>query len=137
MSKALTHYIVAAFVEDIQEVGFFLIPRESKGLEIADNWNMLGMRATESHDLVLNDVIVPFENFVETKHKPQPNGWILHIPSVYLGIAQAARDYAIEFAKTHSLIVLMEQLLRYLLYNKMLEKWNHSYYLLVIFMEHS
>lgn len=63
---------------------------------------MLGMRATESHDLVLNDVIVPFENFVETKHKPQPNGWILHIPSVYLGIAQAARDYAIEFAKTHS-----------------------------------
>ena len=46
------------------------------------------MRATESHDLVLNDVIVPFENFVETKHKPQPNGWILHIPSVYLGIAQ-------------------------------------------------
>ena len=102
MSKALTHYIVAAFVEDIQEVGFFLIPRESKGLEIADNWNMLGMRATESHDLVLNDVIVPFENFVETKHKPQPNGWILHIPSVYLGIAQAARDYAIEFAKTHS-----------------------------------
>ena len=60
------------------------------------------MRATESHDLVLNDVIVPFENFVETKHKPQPNGWILHIPSVYLGIAQAARDYAIEFAKIHS-----------------------------------
>jgi hypothetical protein len=35
--------------------------------------------ATESHDLVLNDVIVPFENFVETKHKPQPNGWILHL----------------------------------------------------------
>ena len=102
MSKALTHYIVAVFVEDIQEVGFFLIPREAKGLEIADNWNMLGMRATESHDLVLNDVIVPFENFVETKHKPQPNGWILHIPSVYLGIAQAARDYAIEFAKNHS-----------------------------------
>ena len=98
---------------------------------------MLGMRATESHDLVLNDVIVPFENFVETKHKPQPNGWILHIPSVYLGIAQAARDYAIEFAKTHSLIVLKAQLLRYLLYNKMLGKWNHSYYLLVIFMEYS
>ena len=51
------------------------------------------MRATESHDLVLNDVIVPFENFVETKHKPQPNGWILHIPSVYLGIAQERLCY--------------------------------------------
>lgn len=102
MSKALTHYIVAAYVDDIEEVGFFLVPREMEGVEIADNWNMVGMRATESHDLVLNDVYVPFENFVEGKRKPQPNGWILHIPSTYLGIAQAARDYAIDFAKQHS-----------------------------------
>lgn len=102
MSKALTHYIVAAYVDDIEEVGFFLVPREIEGVEIADNWDMVGMRATESHDLVLNDVYVPFENFVEGRRKPQPNGWILHIPSTYLGIAQAARDYAIEFAKHHS-----------------------------------
>ncbi|PTE70051.1 acyl-CoA dehydrogenase [Staphylococcus devriesei] len=101
MSKALTHYIVAAYVEELEEVGFFLVPREFKGVEIADNWNMIGMRATESHDLVLNDVIVPDEYFVEGKRKPQPNGWILHIPSTYLGIAQAARDYAVEFAKSY------------------------------------
>ncbi|UDI77684.1 acyl-CoA/acyl-ACP dehydrogenase [Staphylococcus taiwanensis] len=102
MSKALTHYIVAAYVDEIESVGFFLVPREYKGVEIADNWNMVGMRATESHDLVLNDVVVPFEYFVEGRRKPQPNGWILHIPSTYLGIAQAARDYAIEFAKNHA-----------------------------------
>ena len=30
------------------------------------------MRATESHDLVLNDVIVPFENFVETNINRNP-----------------------------------------------------------------
>ena len=59
MSKALTHYIVAAYVADLQEVGFFLVPREFDGVEIAENWNMVGMRATESHDLVLNDVWVP------------------------------------------------------------------------------
>ena len=28
-------------------------------IQIAENWNMVGMRATESHDLVLNDVWVP------------------------------------------------------------------------------
>lgn len=63
MSKALTHYIVAAYVDDLQEVGFFLVPRATDGLEIADNWNMVGMRATESHDLVLNDVWVPNDFF--------------------------------------------------------------------------
>lgn len=101
MSKALTHYIVAAYVADLQEVGFFLVPREFDGVEIAENWNMVGMRATESHDLVLNDVWVPKDFFVESKRKPQPNGWILHIPSTYLGIAQAARNYAIDFATSY------------------------------------
>ena len=40
--------------------------------------------------------------FVEAGLKPQPNGWILHIPSCYLGIAQAARDYAVHFAENYS-----------------------------------
>ena len=59
------------------------------------------MRATESHDLILDDVYVPNENFVESKRESRPNGWLLHIPSCYLGIAQAARDYAVDFAKNY------------------------------------
>ena len=106
--KALTHYIVGAYVEEIDSVGFFLVPREYAGVEVADNWNMVGMRATESHDLVLNDVHVPTEYFVEAGLKPQPNGWILHIPSCYLGIAQAARDYAVHLWKIIVQIVSRE-----------------------------
>ncbi|MCE5038644.1 acyl-CoA dehydrogenase family protein [Staphylococcus auricularis] len=104
MSKALTHFIVGAYMPDKDQIGFFLVERDVPGVEIADNWNMLGMRATESHDLVLNDVHIPKENFVEVRGAgpKKPNGWILHIPSVYLGIAQAARDYAVDFAKTYS-----------------------------------
>ncbi|MBF2178424.1 acyl-CoA/acyl-ACP dehydrogenase [Staphylococcus warneri] len=102
MSKTLTHFVVGAYVEELGQVGFFLVPRDFEGLEIADNWNMIGMRATESHDLVLNDVKIPEQYFVEHQRKPSLNGWILHIPSVYLGIAQAARDYAVDFAKTYS-----------------------------------
>ena len=30
------------------------------------------------------------------------NGWLLHIPACYLGIAQAARDYAVRFAVEYS-----------------------------------
>ena len=40
------------------------------------------------------------KTFRRVKRKPQPNGWILHIPSTYLGIAQA-RNYAIDFATSY------------------------------------
>lgn len=104
MSKRLTHFVVSAYVEALDQVGYFLIERDTPGVEIADNWNVMGMRATESHDLVLTDVKIPKENFVEIRGAggKKPNGWILHIPSVYLGIAQAARNYAVDFAKTYS-----------------------------------
>ena len=59
------------------------------GVEIADNWDVLGMRATESHDLILNDVKVPLKHFSGNERKSKAsNGWILHIPSCYLGIAK-------------------------------------------------
>ena len=57
------------------------------------------MRATESHDLVLNDVKVPLEHFVETRGQRRPNGWILHIPST--GNCSSSRDYAVDFAKSY------------------------------------
>ena len=45
----------------------FLVDRNLPGVEIADNWDVLGMRATESHDLILNDVKVPLKHLVETE----------------------------------------------------------------------
>lgn len=69
MSKALTHIIVAAYIEELKSVGFFLVDRNLPGVEIADNWDVLGMRATESHDLILNDVKVPLKHLVETEKK--------------------------------------------------------------------
>ena len=73
MSKALTHFIVGAYVEETESVVFFLVPRSYKGVEVSENWNMVGMRATESHDLVLNDVVIPNDNYVESHRQSQPN----------------------------------------------------------------
>ncbi|GGI32128.1 acyl-CoA/acyl-ACP dehydrogenase [Staphylococcus chromogenes] len=103
MSPALTHILVAAYIPEKETVGFFLVKTPTEGLTIADNWDMVGMRATESHDLILKDVKVPLEHLVELKGQGPKfqNGWLLHIPSAYLGIAQAARDYAFQFATTH------------------------------------
>jgi len=105
MSPVLTHFLVSAWVEEKEGIGFFLIEREAKGLSIEKNWDVIAMRGTESHDLVLDNVEVAEENFVELNHGPRGNtinGWILHIPACYLGIAQAARDYAVKFATEYS-----------------------------------
>lgn len=104
MSPALTHIIVAAYIPEKEQVGFFMVEKGTPGLEIANNWNMVGMRATESHDVILNDVQVNSNMLIEIRGEgpPYQNGWLLHIPATYLGIAQAARDYAVDFALDYS-----------------------------------
>lgn len=105
MSPALTYFLTSAWIEEKQSIGFFLIHKDSEGLSIEETWDVISMRGTGSHDLVLEDVAVEDEMLVEIPDGARgnkPNGWILHIPAAYLGIAQAARDYAIKFANEHS-----------------------------------
>lgn len=105
MSPALTHYLVTAWIEEKNGIGVFLIERDARGLTIEESWHVISMRGTESHDLVLNHVEVTEENFVEFfqgARGKQINAWLLHIPACYLGIAQAARDYAVQFATEYS-----------------------------------
>ncbi|MBM7571005.1 acyl-CoA dehydrogenase family protein [Aquibacillus albus] len=102
MATVLDYYIVSAYVEDKKAVGWFLISREEPGVSVEHTWNTLGMRGTGSDDLVLTDVKLHEELLVEVNEKggkPSPKGWLLHIPACYLGIAIAARNDAIEFAK--------------------------------------
>ncbi len=62
------------------------------------------MRATESHDLFLEDVKIEDDHLLEmvsSRPKYRANGWLLHIPACYLGNAQAACHYTIEFASSY------------------------------------
>lgn len=104
MSPALDYFIVSASIKGRDEVGNFLIPRSAEGLRIEETWDSVAMRGTGSHDLVLEDVRVSSDDFIEvlTPGKKQANGWLLHIPACYLGIAQAAQLDAIEFALSYS-----------------------------------
>ncbi|MCD5323925.1 MULTISPECIES: acyl-CoA dehydrogenase family protein [Pontibacillus] len=101
MASLLDYYIVSAYIEDKDAVGWFLIDSSKEGIDIDYTWDTVGMRGTGSHDLVLQDVNVKAEDLVELQgdKKGGPKGWLLHIPAVYLGIAIAARNDAIEFAK--------------------------------------
>ena len=104
MAPALTHILVSVWIEEKQKTGFFLLPRETKGISIKETWHMISMRGTESQTLVLDTVHATDDQLVEVNDAPRgnkQNGWLLHIPACYMGIAQAARDYAVHFASTY------------------------------------
>jgi alkylation response protein AidB-like acyl-CoA dehydrogenase len=104
MSPVLDYFVVSAAILGTNEIGNFLIHKHRPGVAIEETWDSVAMRGTGSHDLVLTKVEVPLENLVEciTPGKKQAAGWLLHIPACYLGIAKAAQEYAIRFAKTYS-----------------------------------
>ncbi|PLS18162.1 acyl-CoA dehydrogenase [Bacillus sp. M6-12] len=103
MAPVLDYFLVSAWVPEEETIGWFLIHREVPGVSIDDTWDMISMQGTGSHDLVLENVAVEDKYFVERQSGiKKGEGWLLHIPACYIGIAAAARDYAIEFAKTHS-----------------------------------
>ncbi|MGI8549186.1 MAG: acyl-CoA dehydrogenase family protein [Dehalococcoidia bacterium] len=95
-------------------IGTFLVPRGTPGLETVETWDTMAMRATASHDLLLKDVLVP-EQYLVTQRAPgnldagatSLFAWFsLSIASVYTGIALAAKDFAVEFARTRRPAVL-------------------------------
>lgn len=104
-SPVLSYFLTSAWIEEKEKVGFFLIHRDIEGLSIEETWDVISMRGTSSNDLVLNNVVMLESDLVELPEfasSGKVNGWLLHIPATYLGVAQAARDYAVHFANTHS-----------------------------------
>ncbi len=105
MAPMLSYFLTSAWIEDAQAIGFFLLHKDLRGLTIEDTWHVVSMRGTSSQDLILDNVKVDNTMLVEVRNaaeKKRENGWLLHIPACYLGIAQAARDYAVEFAKSYA-----------------------------------
>ncbi|MDR7075499.1 alkylation response protein AidB-like acyl-CoA dehydrogenase [Neobacillus niacini] len=104
MAPVLDYFIVSASITQSDQIGNFLIPRSSNGLLIEETWDSIALRGTGSHDLILKNVSIPEENFVEQvgREGKKTNGWLLHIPACYLGIAKAAQKYAINFALEYS-----------------------------------
>ena len=103
LSPILDIILVTAWVPEEEVLGTFLIHRNLEGVSIDETWDMVSMQGTGSHDLVLDNVKVPDRYFVVRQQgKKQSEGWLLHIPACYLGIATAARNFAVEFAKTYT-----------------------------------
>jgi len=113
-SHALYYILVGCSIEDESnanlpplkaEKGNFLVQQSTPGVRIEDTWNSLAMRGTGSNDLLLENVHVGADAYVEEQVSPTAGaqqrlaGWSALTSAVYLGIAQAARDEAIRFAR--------------------------------------
>lgn len=100
LSPILDRFVVSAYIPDEDCTDDFLIHQTDR-VSIVETWDVLGMRATGSHDVVLDSVFAGKDMRLSGKGTDDGGGWLLHIPACYIGIALAARDFALEFARTY------------------------------------
>jgi alkylation response protein AidB-like acyl-CoA dehydrogenase len=83
------------------------VPRDAPGLEIVPDWDTLGMRATQSHTVVLRDVRAESADVIRRREHGRRDdpfalavlqAFELLIAAVYAGIGQRALDLAVASA---------------------------------------
>ncbi|OXS52611.1 acyl-CoA dehydrogenase [Cohnella sp. CIP 111063] len=100
LSPILDRFVVTAYVPEDDVVSEFLVKRSDR-VSIVETWDTLGMRATGSHDVVLDGAYAGADDRIPGKGIDDGGGWLLHIPACYIGIARAARDFALQFARSY------------------------------------
>lgn len=106
LAPALTYiHLLATAIEEGKEPrrANFLLRADTPGVRVLETWDNHGMRATASHDIVLEDVELPAEAIVPESGSAVPGdgkAWgVFAGQAVFLGLATAARDFAVKFAK--------------------------------------
>ncbi|MCB0628162.1 MAG: acyl-CoA dehydrogenase family protein [Saprospiraceae bacterium] len=91
------------------QVKHFSVPMKSEGVEVLDDWKVMGMRATGSQTIQFNRVFVPESAIALTRPQGDYHSvWDLVIMvamplimSAYVGIAEKAMDIALEIGKKY------------------------------------
>lgn len=99
--KHLTHMLVSVRLED--EPAMMLVLQDTPGIEWVETWSdSLSLRASDSHDVYFNDVVVPADHLLQRgpgQTPAPPNAWFPMMMSItYLGAAIAARNAIIQYA---------------------------------------
>ncbi|MET3682253.1 butyryl-CoA dehydrogenase [Alkalibacillus flavidus] len=86
-------------------ISAIVVPTDSEGLTITDNYDKMGVRGSNTAEIVLEDVRVPQENLLGDPEKgfkqflQTLDGGRISIGALGLGIAQASLDRALAYAK--------------------------------------
>jgi butyryl-CoA dehydrogenase len=112
-SEGLAYHLVWAVSEgDEPLIGHVVVPSTDAdgvadpGIRIEETWDHLGMRGTSTHDVIYSDVVVPADHFVGVpvgsvaNNAALADGALLSVFALYVGVAEAARDFFGEFART-------------------------------------
>ena len=97
--------VLAITDEPEPRLGSFLVPTSADGIRVEKTWNATGMRATNSDDLILDDVAIPLEDVLDMapasegiKRDERLGAWYFSlVPAIYDGAARGARDWLIDF----------------------------------------
>jgi alkylation response protein AidB-like acyl-CoA dehydrogenase len=111
MAPALRYFVVLAAIPQPAErppaLANFMVLDDDPGLLIEETWDTLGMRSTASHDIVLTNLRLPSDRLLNRRAAGGSDArgaagltWFaLGVSAVSIGVAQAARDYAVQFAR--------------------------------------
>ncbi|MCC6382089.1 MAG: acyl-CoA/acyl-ACP dehydrogenase [Dehalococcoidia bacterium] len=111
LAPLLHYFVVLARVDQpdgaASQLANFVLLRDDPGLRVEETWDSLGMRATGSHDLVLEHVRVPADRFLNNRGAGSFGArgaagmvWFaLGVAATTIGVATAARDYAVAYAR--------------------------------------
>ncbi|MFT4050760.1 MAG: acyl-CoA dehydrogenase family protein [Microbacterium sp.] len=106
-SEGLAYHLVWVVTDEPEpRVGHVIVPGDDPGIRIERTWDHLGLRASSTHDVVYDDVRVPFVNFSGAPVGAVPNNaaldgaFVVAVPALYVGVARAALAAYVEFVKT-------------------------------------
>jgi len=80
------------------------LPSNAKGVQIQNNWDTMSIRSSCSNDVVWDNVFVPEDAAVQRPIQTwdalaniTSSWWVASGPACYMGLAQAAHDYAMDW----------------------------------------
>jgi alkylation response protein AidB-like acyl-CoA dehydrogenase len=94
---------------DRPRVGHVIVPADLPGITWVDTWDHLGLRASNTHDVIYEDVRLPADAFVEIPRGPDgvyrdpaatAGPASFGHPALYVGVARAARTAFAAYART-------------------------------------
>lgn len=97
LSPVLDYFVVTASIHGTDRVANFLISKNLSGVSVIPTWDSIAMRGTGSNDLLLDNVLVREIDLIHdlVTGKTVREGWALHIPATYYGIALGAFEDAV------------------------------------------
>lgn len=88
-----------------KEISAIIVPTSAEGFKVIDNYEKMGLNASNTTELVLEDVLVPEENLLGKRGEGfrqfliTLDGGRIGIGAMAVGIAQAAYEKALTYAK--------------------------------------